>query len=76
MTASGKWNDAKSDCHPGGGGTSCTSQGASLVRSANGYATVSTVAFVVSGVALAGGAAVLVLAPTTRGTTVGLEARF
>jgi hypothetical protein len=76
MTASSKWNEAKPLCHAGGGGTSCTSQGATLVHSANGYATVSTVAFAVAGVALAGGVALLVVAPATRGATVGLQARF
>jgi len=76
MTASGKWNDAKPLCHASGGGTTCTSQGATLVQSANGYATVSTVAFAVSAVALAGGVALLVVAPATRGGIVALQARF
>jgi hypothetical protein len=76
MTAGSRWDDAKPMCHGSGSATTCTSQGASLVRSANGYATVSTVAFAVAGVALAGGVAWWMLAPSTKGATVGVQARF
>jgi hypothetical protein len=76
MTAGSRWNDAKPMCHGSGNATACTSEGASLVRSANGYATVSTVAFAVAGVALAGGVAWWVLAPSSKGATLGVRAKF
>jgi hypothetical protein len=76
MTAGARWSDAKPLCHASGGGTTCSSQGAALVQSANGYATVSTVAFAMAGVALAGGVAWLALAPSTKGAAVGVQARF
>jgi hypothetical protein len=75
-TANARWNEAKPMCHGSGGVTTCTSQGASLARSANGYATVATVTFAVSGIALAGGVAWLVLGPSQKGATMGVQARF
>ena len=75
-TASSRWNEARPMCHGSGAATTCSSQGAALVRSANGAATVATVAFVVAGVALAGGVAWLVVGPTRTGATVGMQASF
>jgi hypothetical protein len=60
LKASSDWDDAKSDCNPY---PKCGPEGAQLGEDASDAATISTVAFVVGGAAIAGGVILWLTAP-------------
>jgi len=70
IQASSNWSDAKKECtaYPYG----CTTKGVSLQEDASSQATISTVAFIVGGVALAGGAVLYFTAGSSKQESVSL----
>lgn len=67
---SSKWSDAQTRCTSQGSGLECDSAGVDLAQEARRSGDVSTVAFIVGGVLLAGGAALYLTAPSARGPQV------
>jgi len=70
IQASSSWSDAKKECtaYPYG----CTAKGDSLQEDASSQATISTIAFIAGGVALAGGAVLYFTAGSSKQETVSL----
>lgn len=70
IQASSNWSDAKKQCtaYPYG----CTAEGVSLQEDASSQATISTIAFIAGGVALAGGAVLFFTAGSSKQESVSL----